>query len=513
MGLVTIVWSMEAAAAATLAALCGLAWLGERRELGRLIFIVIAVGVAAGTRCEVGMMHAATAAEYAQWLRWYHLPVFVVIVGYVFLVRSYLGTGRLSLAWTIIAVRLAILISNFLVYPGFNWRTLGNLRHISFLGEQVSMPGDIVVRWQWVSTVSLLLMIVYVADACIQRLRKPQPDSRRRVGTVLFAIVVPMISVILLTQAALLGVAHIPLLATPWFLLTLATMAFELSREITMSRRAQQELTGLRGELVHVGRVTALGQLASALAHELMQPLSAILHNAEAAEVHLNAPCPDLEELRAIVADIRKDDRRAADVIERMRALIKRGSVEIQPLALDEVVRDAISLVRTEAVARDVALECILPPQLPLVSGDRVHISQVLLNLLINGMQAMQACPVGARRMVIEARTTPAGNVEVAVRDSGPGIPDERIEKVFDPFFTTKTAGMGMGLAVSRTIVEAHGGRIWAERSVAGTGATLRFTLRRAWDERPANAACHDPTSQHKPALLPSLSSAYREGG
>jgi hypothetical protein len=245
--------------------------LGERRELGRLIFIVIALGAVAGTRCEVGMMHAATAAEYAQWLRWYHLPVFVVVVGYVFLVRSYLSTGRSSLAWTIIAVRLAILISNFLVHPNFNWREIDNLRHIGFLGEQVAVPGDIVLRWQWVSTVSLLLMIVYVADACIQRLRKGQPDSRRRVLTVAFAMAAPMVSVSLLTQAALLGVAHIPVLAGPWFVFTLSAIAFELSREIIMSRRAQQELTGLRGELVHVGRVTALGQLASALSHELMQ--------------------------------------------------------------------------------------------------------------------------------------------------------------------------------------------------------------------------------------------------
>jgi signal transduction histidine kinase len=509
MGFVTIVWSMGAAAAFTLAVLCGLAWLGERRDLSRLIFFFIALGAIAGARCEVGMMHAASPAEYAQWLRWYHLPVFIAIIGYLFLVRSYLGTGRLWLAWTIISVRLVILLSNFLVHPGFNWREIHSLRHVWFLGEQVSVPGQLVVRWQWVSTVSLLLMIVYVADACIERLRKGQPDSRRRVLTVIVAIGAPLISVVPLTQITLLGMAQIPLLAAPWFLFALATMAFELTREITMNRRAQQELTKLRGDLVHVGRVTALGQLASALAHELSQPLGAILRNAEAAELHLNGPAPDLDELRAIVVDIRKDDRRAADVIERMRALIKRGSLEMQPFALDEVVRDVVSLVRAESVARDVALECTLQPNLPCVSGDRVHVSQVLLNLLINGLQAMQACPIQDRRIVIEVRATPAGNVEVAVRDSGPGIPDECIEKVFDPFFTTKASGIGMGLAVSRTIVGAHGGRIWAERSVAGTGATLRFTLRQAGQNRPANSPRQDATSQHDPPLLP----VYRESG
>jgi C4-dicarboxylate-specific signal transduction histidine kinase len=266
-------------------------------------------------------------------------------------------------------------------------------------------------------------------------------------------------------------------------------MAFELSREIIMSHRTRQELTGLRGELAHVGRVTALGQLASALAHELAQPLTAIRGNIEAAQILLQAENPNLPELRAIVTDISDSDLRAGQMLERMRALIKRRGIEMQPLALDEVVTDVISLVHTEAIAKDVALECILHPKLPPVSGDRVHISQVLLNLLINGMQALQACPTGAKRIVIEARAMPAGTVEMAVLDSGPGIPDEFIERVFDPFFTTKSAGMGMGLAVSRTIIEAHGGRIWAERSVAGTGATFRFTLQRAWDSRPANSA------------------------
>jgi signal transduction histidine kinase len=477
MGLVTVVWSMAAAAALTMAAVCGLAWLGERRDLWRLIFLLIAFGVVAGMRCEVGMMHAATAAEFGQWLRWYHPPVFGIILGYIFLVRLYLGTGRLSLVWTIVSLRLVILVINFLVHPNFNWQEIDNLRHVSFLGEQVAVPGDIVVRWQWLSTASLLLMIVYVIDACIERLRKAQPDSRRRVLTIVFALAVPMITVIPWTQIALLGVAHIPLVASPWFLFTLSAMAFELSREIIMGARTRQEVVGLRGELAHVGRVTALGQLASALAHELGQPLSALRLNIETAKICLAAEKPDLAQLRTIVTAISESDLRAEEIIVQMRALIKRRSIELQPLALAEVVRDVISLVRGEAMTRDVALDCILQPELPVVAGDRVHISQVLLNLVINAMDAMQSRSIDARRVVIEARTMPAGTIEVAVRDSGPGIPDECIEKVFDPFFTTKTGGMGMGLALSRTIVEAHGGRIWAERSAEGRGATFRFTL------------------------------------
>jgi C4-dicarboxylate-specific signal transduction histidine kinase len=257
-------------------------------------------------------------------------------------------------------------------------------------------------------------------------------------------------------------------------------MAVELSRGFILNRQTREEIEDLRSELARAGRVTALGQLASALAHELSQPLSAILRNAEAAELHLNGPHPDLDELREIVADIRKDDQRAGDVIEQMRSLIKRRTLQMHPLALDEVVEDVISLVHSDALARHVALDYVMTPGLPLVSGDRVHLSQVLLNLIINGMDAIQTSAASDKRVVIEARPREEGRVEVAVTDSGPGLPAGVIDKVFDPFYTTKSGGLGMGLPISRTIIEAHGGRLWAERAPEGSGLTFRFTLAQA---------------------------------
>ncbi len=243
------------------------------------------------------------------------------------------------------------------------------------------------------------------------------------------------------------------------------------------SSRAEQELEELRSELARAGRVTVLGQLASALAHELSQPLGAILRNAEAADLHLNSPAPDLCELRAIVTDVRKDARRAGDVIDQMRALIKRRTLAMHPLAVDELVKDVFALVQTDAIERHVALDCAIAPGLPLVSGDRVHLSQVLLNLIINGMDAIQASNGDIKRVVIGAGRSAEGKIEVTVTDSGPGISPEVIDRVFEPFFTTKLGGMGMGLPISRTIVEAHGGRLWAERGAGGRGLTFRFTL------------------------------------
>ena len=247
-------------------------------------------------------------------------------------------------------------------------------------------------------------------------------------------------------------------------------------RDVSAGRRAQDESHELRRELAHVGRVSMLGQLASALAHELSQPLGAILRNAEAAELLLRSVTPDLEEIRAIVGDIQRDDRRAGAVIERLRAMMKRHPPEFQAVAVDGLLQDVKSLAGSDAASRHIALECVVDPGVPAVSGDRVQLSQVLLNLVLNGMDAVANRPAMLRKVLLHGRSDGRGAVELCVRDSGHGIPDEAISRIFEPFYTTKSHGMGMGLSISRTIVEAHGGRMAASNCSAG-GAEFRVSL------------------------------------
>ncbi len=254
--------------------------------------------------------------------------------------------------------------------------------------------------------------------------------------------------------------------------------------DISARRRSELELQELRAQLAHAGRVSMMGQLASALAHELSQPLGAILRNAEAAELFLQHEPPDLDELRAILADIREDDQRAGDVIERLRGLLKRRSVEPRALAVDEALGNVAALARADAAARHVNLDIEAAPGLPAVMGDRVHLQQVLLNLVLNAMDAVEDAPAEQRRVSVRAQRDGKRTVEVAVSDSGHGIAPERLALLFEPFFTTKANGMGIGLPISRTIIEAHGGRIWAENNPQA-GATFRFTLPIA-DEAPA---------------------------
>ena len=232
----------------------------------------------------------------------------------------------------------------------------------------------------------------------------------------------------------------------------------------------------LRRELAHAGRVSMLGQLASSLAHELSQPLGAILRNAEAAGMVLDSKSPDHEELKAIVTDILRDDRRAREVVDRLRTMLRRRPAELQVVTADSLLEDVVALVRADAASRDIAIEQLPSPGNLKVDGDRVQLSQVLLNLVINAMDAVAELPSVQRNVTLGARTAPDGQVEFYVADSGPGIPPEFARKIFEPFFTTKPSGMGIGLAISRTIAEAHGGSLTMETQLHG-GTTFRMTL------------------------------------
>src|SRR5688572_4163848 len=253
-------------------------------------------------------------------------------------------------------------------------------------------------------------------------------------------------------------------------------MSFQgVLRDVTEQLRAREEIDELRRELAHAGRVSVLGTLSSSLVHELSQPLGAILLNTEAGELLLQRPDPDLHEIRQILADIRRDDSRAAEVIDSLRRLLKRRQLEFAPVSVAALVNDVAALMKSDAIARNVTLECRSEAALQ-VRGDRVHLSQVLINMIMNGMDAVAEMPSSMRQVSVQARARGGGQVELAVIDSGTGVPDPIMPRIFEPFFTTKAAGMGMGLSVSRTIVDAHGGKLWAENRAEG-GAAFRVTL------------------------------------
>ena len=241
-------------------------------------------------------------------------------------------------------------------------------------------------------------------------------------------------------------------------------------------RQAETAVQKLSAELLHVGRVSLLGELSAALAHELKQPLAAIQSNAQAGLEMLGPGVVDVNEIRDILTDMVADVQQASEVIHRLRRLMQKGQVEMQALNLNELVQEVLPLVRNNAQANEIVMRPDLDPALPPARGDRVQLAQVILNLVLNALDAVVAVPSRPREIVLHTARTAAGGVSLTVRDSGPGIPPAELDRVFDSFFTTKPTGMGMGLSICRSIVQAHGGRIWAANNL-DRGATLQFDL------------------------------------
>ena len=605
--LVTVIWSMIASACLTLAGIQLLVWCKAHNAWPNLLFSLTAVSAAAFAFCELKMMRASTPAEFASTLKWGQVPVWLLVVSLVGFVRVLLKAGRPSLAWMICGLRTFALLLDFSVGQNLNYREITRLRHTAFLGESVQIAEGVPNPWMLVGQLSLVVLLIFVADASVAAWRRGDHQKAITVGgsIAFFTLVSTGQSVLVFW-----GVVQAPIVASISFMGLVAVMGYELSREairapqldrklqvseaalheneermklavegadfgiwirdlarneiwatdkwrtlfgfskmerleidhilerlhtndrdvfslalgkaalgdgsyeaeyrvvlpnsqmrwisshgrvefdgtgkpmlvrgvshdITKRKEAEQETLNLRQEIAHMDRVSMLGQLASALAHEINQPLGAILRNAEAAELFMQNESPDLDEVRAILSDIRKDDKRAGSIIDRMRGLMKRRDLDRQSVHVAELLGDVVSLVRADAMMRHVKLEVAVANDLPPVYGDRVHLQQVLLNLIVNGMDALDEANKEDRRVSITALLCGPQTVEVAVCDSGVGIPADKLTHIFDSFFTTKPKGIGLGLAISRTIIEAHGGRLWAENKNEG-GASFRFTL------------------------------------
>ncbi|WP_245452652.1 PAS domain S-box protein [Bradyrhizobium sp. C9] len=246
--------------------------------------------------------------------------------------------------------------------------------------------------------------------------------------------------------------------------------------DVTARKRAEAELHEAQSNLAHVTRVTALGELAASIAHEVNQPLAAVVANAAACLRWLNRAAPDLNEARGAVRSIISDGNRAGEVIQRVRALVNKTTGQMAPLDINQAINQVIGLVQHELQSHLVSLQLDLAAALAPVVADRVQLQQVILNLIVNGIEAMQPVTDRPRELVIRTRQDDAGQILVTVIDCGVGVATEDAERLFDAFYTTKASGMGMGLSICRSIVEAHRGRLSMSRNI-GPGTTFQFIL------------------------------------
>lgn len=257
-----------------------------------------------------------------------------------------------------------------------------------------------------------------------------------------------------------------------------------------LRRRARHRADSSGIEATHHARLALAGELTASIAHEIAQPLSAILNNVETTELLLQQTAADPEGIAPILADIKRSTLRAHEIVNRLRALLRKRELQLESVEVNELVGKAVQLVRADTERRHVQLCLELEPGLPLVRADGIHMQQVVLNLLMNAMDAMSATPPASRWLHVRTRLRAGTAVEVSVRDNGPGIDPSQTGKVFESFFSTKEGGMGLGLSIARSVVLAHGGTIWAERSTrGGTIFTVRLPLpqrHHAWHDHRA---------------------------
>jgi C4-dicarboxylate-specific signal transduction histidine kinase len=246
--------------------------------------------------------------------------------------------------------------------------------------------------------------------------------------------------------------------------------------DVTERKRAEEALHQAQAELAHVTRVMTMGELTASIAHEINQPLAAVMTNANACLRWLAGPMPNLDEAREAVTRINRDGKRASDVIDRIRTLVKKSTTEKARVDLNEAIQEVVGLVQSEIQKNGVTLRMELATDLPQILGNRVQLQQVILNLVMNGIEAMSEIRDRSRDLLIRSGKYESDKLLVAVQDSGVGIDWQNHEKLFDAFYTTKSQGMGMGLAISRSIVENHGGRLWAVPN-DGPGTIFQFTL------------------------------------
>lgn len=254
-----------------------------------------------------------------------------------------------------------------------------------------------------------------------------------------------------------------------------------LLNQMAEQRRTEEALQVARTELARVVRITTIGELAASIAHEVNQPLAAVVANADACVAWLARDNPDLVEARAAAERTTQGATRASEVIGRIRSLINKTAPERERVQINEIIGEVVALAHRQASKNEVSVLTELAPDLPSALGDRIQLQQVILNLMLNGIEAMSGVSDRSRRLVIRSQTQAEEHVRVSVEDSGTGVKAEIMGRLFEPFFTTRSQGIGMGLPISRSIIEAHGGRLWAESTV-NQGSVFQFTLPRGGD-------------------------------
>jgi signal transduction histidine kinase len=441
---------------------------------GHRLFALIALAAAGIGVFELLLANSRTIDGYASLIRAAHIPVSVLVLSIPWFVRALFRVGRPWLAVLGNLVWGVALLINFLEPQSRLYDPITRLDRVSWFGateftvvQGVTHPGA------WIGYAGVFLTLLFVADATSALWKR---DGFRRSAIVASCLFVSLALALLQSALVDLGMLRSPYFISVAFVFIVGGMALELVHSSIQLPILEHEVEVRDAEVVHLSRQHMLTEMSGGVAHELSQPLNAILNNAEAALSFLDRDVPDLEEVRGALHDIAEQDRHAFEVVSSFARLLKQGENRSELVDLNDLTGEVLELARGELARKEVRVHTDLVEPIPRVRGDRVLLSLILLNLVRNSAEAMAEVPPSERILTVTTGSRD-GLVELTVSDRGPGIPDSDREQVFEPFITTKEDGSGLGLAVSRTLVDMHGGRIWSESGPGGLGTSMHVSL------------------------------------
>jgi signal transduction histidine kinase len=425
------------------------------------------------TLLEMAMASSPDIAQHERSLLWMNLAIALVVVPMVWSIQAYLPSARRWMAVLITVLWVAGIAINFLLPGNLTFsEVLVVERHESFWGDPYFIAQGTINGWKWLADITVLLIPLYTLDAAwrSRKLLRGRHGWIITGGMVLFVLVAG--SQAILTDAGLYRVPYVVSLA---FLFVVFALTWVLARDAVRAGPLREKVERAQRETERLMRANLMGEVAAALAHELNQPLAAILGNAQAAEKFLDRPNPDMEEIREILADIVRDDKRARDIIMNLRNMLRGDAAHDQGVNLEDAIRGTLDFMGHELARHDVQVRLDSKGDIPSVCGGHVAMQQVIMNLLLNAERALVDADSTNREIRVRLREK-NGGAEVMVRDFGPGIDKEIADRIFEPFVTTKQGNLGMGLAVCRRIVENQGGQLTYEEP-AGGGARFRIWL------------------------------------
>ncbi len=468
-----IAWSMCASVSTMLGLMHLLFWFRYRKVTAYLLSAIMGFSAAVSAMLELAMMTTDSPAIYNVLARWENLAVFMILVPMVWFIDQYFRTGRRWLAILITTLWSLGLVFNFISPGSLTFYQIMELkRETIFWGEPFTTPVGEINQWKLLADVASFLILVYIVDATVRLWSQRGSEKAWIVGG---AIVIFILVAGIHTPMVDAGLVSTPYMISFSYLAIVFALSYQVVMDAVRGTRYKLELHQARRRLELYGRANLLGEYSVMLSHELNQPLTAILSNAQAALRYLDSDTPDMKEIRDIISDIVRDDKRATETISRLRDMLKNDEVIRERFDLNNSIKEVINMLRGEFKEEKFHIIENYTSDNAQVHAGRIEIQLVMLNLVANAVKATKKNVDGQRSLSVSTRIINDA-VQVDVVDTGPGISNELHQSLFDRFVSDGKDGLGMGLSICRRIIESFGGRIWAKNAETG-GALISFAL------------------------------------